>query len=191
MWTWFQDQKPQWGIITPLQLILAFLSVSFMKTSDTRWWELPLSKMHNWQTLPNDDGHVKFNELEINANAHFSCENARSIQVAPANRGLWLKPPDWLIQREAEGARDREREGEMQRWAGYLFQFSVMIESISGTIDGGKLNLVSLSTNCTSVCREMTQSVLQERFETCTSAACGKGRGSLYVSNIKTSRQML
>lgn len=65
--------------------------------------------MHNWQTLPNDDGHVKFNELEMNANAHFSCENARSIQVAPANRELWLKPPDWLIQREAEGARDREK----------------------------------------------------------------------------------
>ncbi len=69
--------------------------------------------MHNWRTLPNDDGHVKFNELKMNANAHFSCENARRIQVAPANRELRLKPPDWLIQREAEGARDRERQGEM------------------------------------------------------------------------------
>lgn len=92
---------------------LSFFSFLFMKTSDTRW-ELPLSKMHNWRTLPNDGGHVRFNESKMNAIARISCENACRIQVAPANRELRLKPPDWPIQREAEGARDREGEGEMQ-----------------------------------------------------------------------------
>lgn len=178
MWTWFQDQKPQWGIITPLQLTLAFLSISFMKTSDIRWWELPLSKMRNWQTLPNDDGHARFKELKMNANAHFSCEKARRIQVAPANREVRLKPPDWLIQREAEGARDgrkRGRNADWEKWPGYLFQFSVVIESTSGTTDGGKLHLVSLSSNCTSVCREMTQSVLQEIWKPAPLLLVGRG----------------
>jgi len=37
---------------------------------------------------------MRFKELKMNAYAHFSCEKARHIQVAPANREVRLKPAD-------------------------------------------------------------------------------------------------
>lgn len=61
-----------------------------------------------------------------------------------------------------KGGRERARNRDRERWAGYLFQFSVVIESTRGTIDGGKLHLVSLSADCTSVWRKMARSVLRE-----------------------------
>lgn len=194
MWTWFQDQKPQWGIITPLQLTLAFLRVSFMKTSYTRWWELPLSKMHNWRTLPNDDGHARFNELKMNANAHFSCETARRIQVAPANRELRLKPPDWLIQREAEGARDREREGEMQTerdGQAICFSLVLWLKALQAPLMEENFIWSHWGPTAHQSAEKWLSMFSSRDLKTCSSAACGKGRGSLDASNIKTSSQML
>lgn len=175
-------------------LTLDFLSVSFMKTSDIPWWELPLSKMRNWRTQPNDDGHVRFNEWKMNANAHFSCEKARRIQVAPANREVRLKPPDWLIQRDAEGARDREKEGEMQTERnGQTICFSLVLWLKALQAPLMEENFIwSHWVPTAHQSAEKWLSLFSRRdLKTCSSAACGKGRGSEYTSNIKTSRQVL
>lgn len=150
-----------------------------MKTSDIRWWELPSSKIRNWRTLPNDDGHVRYKELKMNANAHFSCEKARRIQVAPANREVRLKPPDWLIQREAREM--GEREGEMQTERnGQAICFSLVLWLKALQAPLMEENFIwSHWVPTAHQSEEKWLSLFSRRhLKACSSAACGKGKGS-------------